>query len=539
MHAAGPPDAPVAARGDGPSAPSPAAPHREIELKLLLEPSAVERVLGHPALLRLAEGPATTLRLRSTYYDSTDLRLLRAGLALRVRRAGRRFVQTLKGRPEAAGLFERTEVEVAIDGPRPEPEAIADAELRGTVRRLLGDRPLDAVLETDVRRSSRLIAHGGTRLRADLDRGEIRTAAGQLPICELVLELVEGDPGELYRIALELHETVPLRLAVDSKFDRGLGLLLGEAPRPVKSRPLDVSPSDSLESAVERILASCFEQVLANEAAAFQGSDPEGVHQMRVGVRRLRSALSLFQSVLPREAVDALRKELRWLADVLGGARDLDVFQLEVLAPVLEAFPPEPAYQDLYGASMTLREERYDALRLALDSERYTALVLRLGAWIASRAWRDQPLSPDSARLFQPASEAARDLLRKRRRRVRRLARGIGEASSPEQLHALRIAIKKLRYASEFLGGAFDRKTARRFAKRAAGVQDALGHLNDETTARRLLDLLCSRLGDTAGPEHHHAAGVVHGWLARGRTGGLEIALRRWRSFKRLEPFWR
>jgi inorganic triphosphatase YgiF len=514
-------------------------PPQEIELKLLLDPSAVDRVLGFAGFERRALGRATQRQLHSIYYDTSDLALLAGGLALRVRRVGSRIVQTLKGRAGAsAGLFARLEVESEISSPGPDLAAIPHGPLRAQVEQLVDGRELEPVLDTEVQRTTLRLREGSSLIDADLDVGEIRTSGGTLPICELELELVEGDAAALYRLALELAREVPLHLAIDSKFDRGLALLTGARSSPVHARIPQIDGAAPLELGLAAILTSGLEQILANEAVAYEGVDAGGVHQMRVGVRRLRSALGLFRPLLPRERCEAFRKELRDLASALGGVRDLDVFLDGVLRPIRARTGDLGSLAELCSEAERLRDERYAELRSRLDSERFGQLMLELGGWIAARGWREQPLSPESANLFQPARATAGRMLERRHRRVRRHGQKL-ESACEERRHQLRIQIKQLRYASEFLGGAFPDRRSRAYAKRAAQAQDALGRLNDLVQARELLSVLADRIGLDEKGAVASAAGFVLGWAARDADDALEAVASSWRRLRNSDPFWR
>jgi inorganic triphosphatase YgiF len=531
--------------GDSPPATSPEqAPLRagdidsgtEAELKLLLEPAYVAQFRRHPTLRALATGRPSARPLVSTYYDSEGQDLLRAGLSLRVRRVRGGFVQTLKSQgTRTAGLFERIEVECPLPDERPDPLLTPDAGLRRRVEEALRGQPLRPVLETDVRRSEWRLRDGETELRVDLDQGEIRTPRGTLPICELELELLRGDARVLYDLALELLDTIPLRVATRSKLERGHALLTGGQTTP--QQMLELAPDASVEDAFEAIVGICVGQILANEACAVTGADSEGVHQMRVGVRRVRSALSLFRSLLPADMVEPLRVDLRWLSGELGPARDLDVFVEETLNPLARQFPVETELKRLRDEAQELRVEGYARARAAIASKRYATLILHLGRFLAARSWRQQALSPESAQLFQPASEHARDLLRRRARKVRRLGSGIRERTIPE-LHELRIQLKKLRYAAESLHRLFPQRKARRTVRRIVALQDSLGHLNDVITAEDILTRILERLGEEGTPGHLRAAGFVLGWVARGAERELEGLPRLWKRFADMKPYW-
>ena len=365
----------------------------------------------------------------------------------------------------------------------------------------------------------------------------MRTPRGEVPLCELELELVQGDGRTLYDLALELLDGVPLRIGTQAKFDRGLALLTGERPAPQGARRVRFEPGASVEQAIEAILVSCIEQILANEEPALDGSDPEGVHQMRVGVRRLRSALSLWKEMLPAEQAEPLRRDLRWLGGELGPARDLDVFLQETLGRLLQGLPDEPDLKRLRDAAEELRTEAYERARTAILSRRFTAAILHLGRFVAARGWRQQSLSPESARLFQPAAERAAVLLARRRKKVRRLGRGIRERSVPEK-HELRIQLKKLRYAAEFLRELYPGRRPRRLLRRVGRLQDVLGRLNDVAAAERILGQVLERIGDELSPGHLRAAGFVLGWVARGADEELDQLPRLWKAYRRARPFW-
>ena len=296
----------------------------EVELKLALAPEDVAKLRRHPLLAERSVGRATTRRLHTVYFDTPDLQLADQGIALRVRRVGRRFVQTLKTKGSAtAGLFARVELEAPVPGEAPVSALIAEPELRAAVE---AAGPLAPAVETDFRRTGRRLQWDGTEVQLDLDEGEVRTANGNVPIAELELELVRGQPGALYELAIELSSAVTLRPAREGKVDRGFALLRSEIPRATRASALRHAEGATLGDVIGNVVAAATAQVQANESIARAGVDPEGVHQMRVGLRRLRAAFSVFKRNLPVDSLTVLRREARWLAGELGFVRDLDVF---------------------------------------------------------------------------------------------------------------------------------------------------------------------------------------------------------------------
>jgi inorganic triphosphatase YgiF len=512
---------------------------QEIELKLEFDPADLGALQRSSRIRELSVGRAVTRQLRSVYFDTPDLELAASGIGLRVRTVGRRRIQTVKTRGGgAAGLFVRGEFESPVAGSRPDLEAVSDPELRARLRTILAGKTLAPIFETDMRRSRRVLRDGVTEWTCDIDVGEVRTATASAPICELELELRQGDPARLYDLALALLDSAALRPGTQTKADLGYALLTGVRPGPRKAGPIVCEGAPDLEALIEAVVRSCLDQIASNALPAWDGEDPEGVHQMRVGVRRLRSALSVFKRVLPALHLERLRGELKWLGGELGQARDLDVFTEEFLEPIFRVRCQDPALKRLRDEAQTMRREAQDRVREAIRSPRYTRLMLDLGRWLARAEWRDQPLSASSALLFQPAEGFAQKLLAKQRRRARRLGRDLANAPI-ETKHALRIQLKKLRYASEFFRGLFPARDARRYISRLSKLQDSLGHLNDVATAERQLSRILEHLAGEKTAEHERAAGFVEGWAARDADRGDRRLLKLWSDFEDVRPFWK
>jgi CHAD domain-containing protein len=305
----------------------------------------------------------------------------------------------------------------------------------------------------------------------------------------------------------------------------------------VTSRRIVLAPDANAEAALEAVLGQCLGHFTANAACACEGSDPEGVHQMRIGARRARAALAVFQPLLPDRSARVLRSELRWLGRELGPARDLDVFTREVLPPIERSAGDDPAFKRLVEEAGSLRADCYAVVREVLSSPRYARLVLELGAWLHGRGWRNQPVSEASARLFAPARGFASELLTRRERRVRRFEKRVGE--SDEARHALRLELKKLRYAAEFFRDLFPERRPKRSLRRIARVQSALGRMNDVVTAHGILETLLARLGEERAPAHDRAAGFIEGWTTRLAAGDREDFEDASKRLRRTTPYWR
>ncbi|MGF7172734.1 CYTH and CHAD domain-containing protein [Azospirillum doebereinerae] len=521
--------------------------NRETELKLAARPEDLEALRAAPAIASRATGPAATRTLESTYYDTEDRRLSGRRVTLRVRRTGDGFVQTVKSAPDGDGLG-RDEWECAVTGAEPDLTLITDEEALDLLGPL-GEAELRPVFTSVIERTTVDVTLGegdeSSWIEIAFDRGEVRLPDGSAtPVSEVELELKSGSPAALYDLALELAKAAPLRLETRTKAARGYALAAGEADKAAKADKLMLDTDTTVEGAVARIVRACVAHLAANEAVTLHGDDPEGVHQMRVALRRLRSAIALFRPFVPAPQYLWLVGEIKWLAGSLGPARDWDVFATELLAPVRDAFHRadghgRSAVEDidaLAAAAEARRLRAYETVRAAVGSDRYTAFLLGLGAWVEKRGWRDQPVSEESIRLFGPVTGLADHLLNKRHKKAKRAGHGFAHLPVAQR-HQLRIALKKLRYAAEFFRSLYDDKPVRRYLNELSAFQDALGHLNDVATATRLLHELHED-GSRSAPGEPRAAGIVIGWHARGVSDTEADLVALWHDFLDAKRFW-
>ncbi len=513
---------------------------QEVELKLVLAPHDAPLLVRVPDVRRNLRGRARVRSLRAIYFDTPDSDLRKRMMALRVRREGRQWVQCLKSAGDSKGaLSQRGEIETVVSGPRLDLAALADTEPGRLLPPDVAGR-LAPAFETDIRRTSRRLEFDdGTAITLDLDLGRVISGDREDAVAEVELELTSGDPARVFELARKLLDHVTLRPSALSKAGRGYALLAGGGAPWSKAAVPRLDPAMTAEQALTRIIHACIDHLMANEPCATQGSHIEGIHQMRVATRRLRSALALFRKLLPAAQVAHLNGELRWLINEMGPARDWDVFLDETLPPVAAAVAGEDAVAlDTLGRKARgIRDRAYEPARAAIASKRYAALFLDLGHWVESRGWRDQPLNENAARLFSPVADLAPSLLRKRYRAARRTGKGF-ESLSEEERHEVRISLKKLRYASEFLSSLYPERKVGPYAAALKTMQDDLGRMNDVAVMRHLLADLVREAGDGEARELERAAGTVVGWhehLLRARDAEMVAA---WKAFARTAPFW-
>ncbi len=507
---------------------------REIELKLDLDPADAAKMRSHP-VLRARAGAAEGELLLSTYYDTPDFALRRAGVHLRVRDKGGRFIQTVKSAGSEAELLERLEWEQELPGPAPD---LAAAE--GTALALLLTPEVSSALrplfETRIRRSIRIAERDDATVEVAIDEGEIVAGTRFAPVSEVELELKRGEPAALFQLARKIGETVPLRLAVKTKAERGFELVEGGGPICEKARDLDIAPDVSCAEAFRAIARNCIRQIVVNQPGTAAGQ-PEALHQMRIGLRRLRAAISLFDDIVAGDERDRIVEELRWITRELGPARELDVFAADVL-PLLSEEHPDPETVAATQREFKARHAAaYARARGSVRSDRFRGALLDLAEWVELGTWardhdeEDDDEDEDEVRSDRPVKELIKDelmLLRKQiKRRGAKLA-GLGVGA----LHKLRIRAKRLRYATEFFAGTFagEKTRARRTESLAAlkDLQDALGGLNDLATHKTLLGARDAAGEDTQNWRKDPAAKSL-----------LADAQDAYARFAKTKPFWK
>jgi triphosphatase len=510
-----------------------AAISTEVELKL------AARAADLPEFKRvlMAMAPVSTQQgLISTYYDTPNSVLEQRGLTLRVRERGGHFTQTVKAGDPTGNILSRGEWEDAVAEDRPDPNAAQSGS--HLPENAAGD--LRPRFVTEVTREIFVIEPvPETVIEAAIDEGEIRAVGKDRAesLSEIELELKHGDASALYDVAARLLEAAPLRIETRSKSERGYRLLKGDdaAPAAVHAEPVFLDPDMRVEAALQRIGRSCLAQLLRNEPAVL-AAQPEGVHQMRVAVRRLRSAISSLKKFLPQEDLGWVAEEFRWLGGMLGPARNLDVFAAELLPAARTELPDEPGWDDLGATLERLRRAAYDEIRNAILSRRYTASMLRLLRWFEACGWRSHRASDESDPMAFPIARIAPCILDRRRQKTRQLSRDFGRLTPPER-HRLRIAVKKLRYTIELFGSLFDEYALEKFVRELKRLQGDLGYANDVRVAHEfVIELFAQTAPRSPAARAWIAVLEAHDQILAGGERKLRKDLRRLNDAR---PFWR
>lgn len=467
--------------------------NQETELKLLISPEDVARLRDHPLLKQFSVREPYAQELTSTYYDTPDFQIRQHGASLRVRQLENGFIQTLKGNNQrASALYQRGEWETHVESASPDLAALRTvAGKHSAFYKMLCDpsieQQLQPIFETHVMRTIwELQLPEGEKIEFALDQGSIDRQDTHEPISEVELELSEGQPAKLFDFAAQLLDAVPMRIGSISKGERGYALCAGatQTPAVVKAGQIRLSKRMTVGQAFEAIIADCLSQIQGNAAGVAQDSDPENVHQMRVGLRRLHSALRLFKDIviLP----DTLQQELDWLAAQLGPARDWEVLSSSTLPSIRQTAPEDIDVNVLQQAASDVAREKREQAAAAVKSVRYAKLILALSGWLQGSERREQLAHSKQMTLDAPLPRFAGIMLAHNQYTLRKRSKSL-RGSDAHLRHRARIAAKKVRYATEFFESLYPGKRVSGYTKSLSALQDELGWLNDAAVADGLL----------------------------------------------------
>lgn len=507
----------------------------EIELKLLIRPQDAAILREHPLLQQYAAGPARELHMADTYFDTARHQLREAGAGLRVRRVGDEFIQTLKAGGDASvGLHRRYEWESRVAGEQPDLAALREmVDRKAPWSKLLRASSIASslapVFQSKVTRTVwDLRLPDGDRIEFALDLGKLECGDETVPVSEMELELVSGNAIHLFDLALALHERIPMRIGTLSKAEQGYALCRPHPRSATAAAAVRLPRHANVEQAFKAIASSCLAQVQANAAGVARGDDSESLHQMRVGLRRLDAALDLFRGIVQLPVV--LQLDIDWLASELGNARDWDVLAGSTLPLLSKEAPPPAPLLDVTHAALDIGREAHLAAAAAVDSARYTGLMLSLGRWMFGNGWREPGKGHGKTGLDAPLAAFAGKALRRAYKRIKRRGRALSPCD-PESLHRARIAARKARYATEFFASLYRGKVVRPYLTALMALQDRLGEANDAVVAGRLLAHMAKLRPDLAG-----AIAGVRGALAERGAGCDSKARRRWKRYSAVKP---
>ncbi|MFM2078956.1 MAG: hypothetical protein RJA49_2846 [Actinomycetota bacterium] len=484
----------------------------EIELKLHVP---ADRAATVQQAVRGTQ-PARRMHLQASYIDTPAYDLAAAGMGWRVRREGRRWVQTLKGTPRGSDGMSREEDNVVVRSsarPTADAELHADSPVGQQLLQLLEDLEgtPDERFCTDVWRTTHTVRAPGGTVELAFDDGAVTGGGTELPICELEIELKSGDPRAVIATARRWAARHGLWLDTATKAQRGVMLSKGLATLPVSKAPTpELHKAMSVDAALREMTRACLLQILGNTSAIAAGlAGHEHVHQARVGIRKLRTVLREFGPLCPDVDPD-WADDLADVFTVLGAARDREVVlagwlarldkvgapKLDVPAPVMEVDPVDV----LRGVDFTT---------LALDLMEYA---------------HGTPTDTDT----DLVREVSARLSQLRKGSVKKAGRF--ERLGTEEQHRVRKELKRLRYVAELTATLFSAKKVARFVAAMEPAQDALGELNDLIVATELFR------GMT---EVESEAWFAVGWLSSRLERTVHRCTKPLHRAERSDPYWK
>lgn len=499
-----------------PAPPPPAAP--PLHLDLCLAPDDVAALRRLPVLAR--GRPGLPLPLHLVWHDSPSDPLA-PRLALREARQG--------DAPATWRLEHATPARHDRHGPAALPPPLAEAETPAFHGHALpeGLVPVAAFHGTTQAWS---LPDGALVTLID---GTLRAVTEERPACRLSIRAEPAAAAALARLVAARVRVEPPSATLAAE-----ALLLGRACATTPPRA-PASPRVPAGATIEHALCLLLRHL--GESVRFwlarivppdaDGFSPVPVHQARVGCRRLRSALSLFRRAADAPELRTLSAALRDLAACLGAARDWDVFLDGPVAALLRAMPQDPRLARLHAAALRQRALGYRAVAADLAAGRWRPLALELALLPELRPWRADALSERLAALDLPAQPYVSRRLDRALSAMLHAGKHLRDLPD-EQRHDLRKAGKRLRYAAEFFAPAFPAAGSRRYLRRLAALQEALGLLTDGAVAATLL----ARLGPAGSG---FAGGAVLGWLAAEAAPAGDAAEFAWKRLRQAEPFWR
>lgn len=499
-------------------------------LTLALAPAQLERLIAAPP--DGVSRPQAAQRRRTVYWDTAGLALWRAGLGLAVEHDGAGWTQALEPLAPASGAAApAAEDRVPLPGPTPDAarlgEPAARARLRGAAL-----QPVFAV-EFE-RRGARWALAPDSEAELCFDRGAIRAGRRRARLCEIELHAREGAAWRLYEAALALESRAALRPEPRSRAARGYALAFGVGAGPAKADLDVVREPMRADEAFREICLACLAHLEANRPGMLAGRDPEYLHQMRVALRRLRSAFSVFGRLLPRAATEGPIAEMRRLAAALGPARDWDVVIASVIEPLAAQLPGHRGLIALARALDARRERARRAAQRAVRSRAYARFVLGFAAWLGAQPWGSLVTLEEARKLRQPVRRYAERALARRYRQVRRRGRGLARLDAAA-LHRLRIAVKKLRYAAQFFAPLYSARRAAPMRAALEALQEALGGINDCAQAEALVREARARRSSDLRAQ---AEALALRWIETARREHRRHLEAAWKAFRAAPRYW-
>ena len=439
-------------------------------LRLNLDPADIALLIQHPLL---STAPKRR-RIHQTVFDTPDNALAKLGLSVNETRILRKTTLTVQETAGAGATWSASTIPGAFDF-----ATLIDTSK--TAERLSQHAStLRPLFTLDLSQRIWTVQIRSAQVEVVLEDGTLATASDATQrsshICELQLRLVAGQAAALYGVARLLSRQVRLHPIRDSLLARALAFCNGVEPRPVKAKRVKIDPKSTAISVFKHVAWHCIDQLQANEQGVFEPNNVEFIHQARVALRRLRTALRLFNTALPAAFSDKWSQAWRDVGEQLGNARNWDVFCSELLPAIAADLGDHPDVQQLTAFAEQQRTAAHEQTQTWLRGRRYSLTLIAFCEALQTLPDRD------TVRIDAFAHQS----LKKRHKRFCRGAR-IAHTLSAEARHEVRIELKKLRYTLDFFESLYGQKQLQAFLHGLAETQELLGHMNDLATGEILL----------------------------------------------------
>jgi len=389
---------------------------RELEVKFKTDAAGLKLALRSELLaIETADAPRRTLR--SVYFDTSAGDLRKQRMVLRVRKVRNTHIMGLKGaRPLADVPFSRSEMEACVPSLDPDITLFGE-EIAAELSRVIEGRLLEQKFETQIKRRLRCLNLERSQIEVAFDEGFVVAGDRRQPFTEIELELKAGEETALYDLAVHLADALPMQLEIMSKAERGFMLAADDHPMPVRAEALKFPADATLDVAVEIVINGALGQFVANWPALTETHHRESIHQMRVALRRLRTALSFVNRVLPCAEFEIFRAEAKQISSALGPARNWDAFQELIEVGPLRYYARDEGFEALLTAVEERRSAAYAIAQEVIEDPSTTRFVLKLRAFLAHRAWRSALSGAELLRLTEPVKVFAGETLERLHKR--------------------------------------------------------------------------------------------------------------------------
>lgn len=510
----------------------------EVELKFELTRTHLRKLMNAKPFKALLTEKSRKKTLRAVYYDTPDLMLCAHDMSLRVRKESHRYVQCckLKAPQASSDGFARHEWQWRVKNLNLDTDLLQQCQGIMELPQKIALNKLKPLFSTRIKRQTRLLTlPSGTQVRLDIDKGRIVADSGHTLVCELELELERGDVQDMLELARLITSIVPARLSSRTKAQRGFALITGTKNAWAKAQPLTLAQDATAHDVLCRSFIEGFKHLIANEDCVLARGHAEGVHQMRVAMRRMRALLSTFKAHLPKGCFEDLAAHLKTAGSALGPARDLDVFLQETLTEVTCAFKDDKSdIEIMRQKALKQRTKAYKRADALIHSEDYAQLLSGILHWFGTTPWCVQGNNPLAVR----STDIAQGVLADHHKQLLSLGHDIADMS-PQQRHKLRIAVKKARYAALSFAPLYAKKKhTKPYLDHLSLLQDSLGHLNDLAVAQEKMTDLRRHARGAELKALKKAAALIENWYAHVQPDRERELLSAWNAFTQAAPFW-